>query len=60
MTYEEFKKLKTGNMCAVIRTGEPCVVLSVDRENDNVQVESRQPCARGRRGWFNYTELGKI
>ena len=60
MTHTEFKELRNGNLCAVIRTGEPGRVSAINKENDDVQLELISPNARGRKQWYHYTELGKV
>jgi len=60
MTYDEYRSLRNGNRCVIIKTGEPGTVLAINRETDDVLVEAKR-VARGRvKEWFNYTYIAKL
>lgn len=59
MIYDEFKKVKVGGTCVIIRTGEPGTVTAVNHERSEIQLEVKKGPSRGK-NWFNYCQLGKL
>lgn len=60
MTYNEFKKLKTGDLCVVIKTGEIGRVIAVNSMTDDIQLQSKRTGLGITKEWYNYTYLAKI
>lgn len=60
MRIEEFKKLKVGDQCVIIKTGEPGIVLHINRGTDDVQVTAKRAGIGWSTEWFNYTYIEKI
>lgn len=60
MTYNEFKKLKAGDQCVIIKTGEPGRVMAVNSKTDNIQLQAKRAGLGMTKEWYNYTYLAKI
>lgn len=60
MIYDEYKKLRVGDTCVIIRTGEPGKVLNINRERDSIQVQPKRYGMGMTKEWYNYTYLAKI
>lgn len=60
MTYEEFKSVKIGDGCVIIRTGEPCIVIDVNRKTSQIRLRAKRVVVGIVNEWFNYCLLGKI
>lgn len=60
MTYDEYKKVKVGSQCVIIRTGEPGTVTAVNSETSDIQLVAKRYGLGVEKEWFNYTLLGKL
>lgn len=60
MIYDEFVKLKVGDQCVIIKTGEPGIVTNINRERGDVQLKAKRYCIGMTKEWYNYTYLAKI
>ena len=59
MTHDEYKRLRNGDTCVIIRTGEPGKVVTINRKTDDILLYGKQVGKGVTREWFNYTLLGK-
>jgi dsDNA-specific endonuclease/ATPase MutS2 len=60
MNYEEYRKLKVGDDCVIIQTGEPGKVLSINNKTSDILLGAKRVVKGYVKEWFNYTHLGKI
>ena len=60
MKYNEFKKLKAGAMCVIIKTGELGRVMAVNSKTDDIQLQAKRAGLGMTTEWYNYTYLAKI
>lgn len=60
MTYEEYKSLKVGGLCVIIKTGEPGRVLEINRNTQDVRLVARRTGLGIVKEWFNYTHIAKL
>jgi hypothetical protein len=60
MTFEEFKKVKVGSQCVIIKTGEPGSVLSVNNGTGDVLLQAKRAGRGVTKEWFHYIQLGKL
>lgn len=60
MTHTEYKKLKVGDSCVIIQTGELGRVLAINRKSDDIQLYAKRAGFGITKEWYNYTHLAKI
>jgi len=60
MVYDEFKKLKIGDECVIIQTGELGRVIEINRKTSDVYVRAKRVGMDIVKQWFNYTYLARI
>lgn len=60
MIYDEYKKLKVGDKCVIIKTGEAGKVLNINRDRDSIQLQAKRYGMGMTKDWYHYTYLAKI
>ncbi|MBQ9093282.1 MAG: hypothetical protein IJY03_04715 [Prevotella sp.] len=60
MIYDEYKKLKVGDKCVIIKTGEPGTVLNINRDTSDIQLQAKRHGMGMTKDWYHYTYLAKI